>query len=226
MFQQLRGGLMERGGLSHPGERRGIMRFILLLAVLASLILIAANPSAAATDPVSKGSKMIGGQFLLSSSGGDLYEVNNKRVTLLEMNPYLGVFVSDGFNFGGTFAIRRYSSDDETNTSFGIGPRIAYFFRQGSRHEVRGSTYPFIGLAVMYKRITYDDADRESYDVTFSGFSFAFGGGLVYMFSRQVGISFEANYEIDNLDVDVDGYSDSESGDSFNVLAGIACFIY
>ena len=200
------------------------MRFLSSAIVVVSLLAVALPPIAAA-DPISKGSRMIGGTFSFSSSGGDLYEINNKRVTRLQMNPSLNVFVFDRFSLGGVLAIDRTSSDAATSMGFGIGPRIAYFFGQTGSTGVPGSVYPYIGFAILYTRQTYDPSGIAS-DLTISGYSFGFGCGLISMLSNEIGLSFELTYQIDSATVEYGGFEDSESGDSVNLTAGIACFLY
>jgi len=46
------------------------------------------------------------------------------------------------------------------------------------------------------------------------------------MLSNEIGLSFELTYQIDSATVEYGGFEDSESGDSVNLTAGIACLLY
>ena len=52
---------------------------------------------------------------------------------------------------------------------------------------------------------------------------FRFGGGILHMLSESVGLFGEAAYSIDNMKPEDE---DSESGNQFNIIAGLAFFLY
>lgn len=183
------------------------MRIRFVLAALAATFVVA--PSASAQDvgyPIGRGSLMLGGNVEFTNSGGE----GGDRYTYLVVNPSLGYFVSNGLLIGADLSLSSYPCGDITGgtcTSFGAGPRMAYFFgRPGA------TTFPFVGASIAFE--------------TGSGDYSAFGGGIsagaVFMVARNVGLSAEAFGQFLQIDVGAGSYT----GNNFGIRGGVVAFIY
>lgn len=189
-------------------------------AVTFTLVVVCGS-SFAGSFPTDKGSAMVAGGFVFSSAGGNLYEEDGDRSTLIQFNPAINYFVTPGFAVGGKLLFARMSLGDESSTIWGIGPAVMYFFGGNApKPTVKGTTYPYLGASFAYIHSTEDYGDE---DFSLSGTTIAFGGGIVHMLSKTVGLFGELNYQIDNLKPEE---GDSESGDKFNIGAGFTFFLY
>ena len=70
--------------------------------------------------PVDEGSKNLGGDFRISSSGGKFYADNNNRLTTTEIKPYFGYFFKDKIMIGGKLLMLRTSQKETFPNSMGI----------------------------------------------------------------------------------------------------------
>jgi len=168
------------------------------------------------------------GGFTYSSAGGDLYEDEGDRSNTIQFNPSASYFLIPNLAIGGKILYSRSSQGDYSNSQLAIGPHILYFFNLNSpQTTVKGSVYPYIGGGVYYTGLNYkydsDDSDDYNYDYKYTGTIISFGGGGLYMLSNTVGLFAEGSYQIDNIKPE-DG--DSESGNKFNIVAGISFFLY
>lgn len=193
----------------------------------APVMFVALNPGLtfaqdSAFDP---GSKIVAGSFAYSSACGDLYEDDDERLTTLQFTPSLSVFVSPGFAVGGKFLYARSSQDQESITSWGIGPQIIYYIGGNQpRESVRGATYPYLGVAFVFTKSTYESSFLgQTEDISTSGTAFSFGFGINHMLTESVGLFGEVDYQLDSMKPE-DG--DSVSGNKFNIVGGFAFFLY
>ena len=169
-----------------------------------------------------KGSKIIAGEFSFSSGGGDLYENSDgDRLTTIEMDTFISYFLTPGLALGANFLLIKTAQGDLSATAWGIGPRLMYFI--GGNKSIstgKGKIYPFLDAAFLYIKSTSKGA---SYELSSSRTRIKFGGGILHMLSESVGLFGEAAYNIDSEKPE-DG--DSERGNQFNIVAGLAFFLY
>jgi hypothetical protein len=181
-------------------------------------------------SPIDPGSNLIAPSFVLSSMGGELYEgEEGDRYNMFQVVGSGSRFVSRGFALGGKLLIERMWQGDVSMTSFAIGPSLAHFLGSPSEGAtVKGTTYPYFGMSFLYSRGSVDYSGQA--DVTTSGFMISFGGGIAYMLSRDIGLSWEFAYEIADITAEADypwgKEKHSASGDKINVAAGLIFFSY
>ena len=173
--------------------------------------------------PIDRGSSIVGGAFAFSSMGGDLYEAQGGRTTVAAASADLSYFVSPGVALGGVFALARTSVGSSTSLSWGIGPQGTLFIGAGSRPQIVGTIYPFFQIGVIYQR---GSSDEYYEDQDFSGTTISLGGGFVRMFSRDVGLSVEMTYDIDNMSFESYDGEYSESGNKIGIGIGLVFFRY
>lgn len=175
-----------------------------LLAAACAALLLA--PAAFAQDtgfPIQRGNIMIGGNFEFSSEG---QEDVDDRATVISVSPSLGYFIADGLMIGGSLSLNHASVGDNSFSSFGIGPEIAYFFGgPGAR------MYPYVGAGVAYI-VGSDD---------FSALGGEVDAGVVFMVARNVGLNAEAFGAFTSTDVG----DESATGNTFGVRGGVVAFI-
>lgn len=193
------------------------MRARLSLLVTFASIMLHATVTLAQESPIGKGSKMVDGAFLFSSMGGDLYEgPEGDRWTVMQFTPSYSQFIASGFAVGVTLLTERTSRGDWTSMSWGIGPKLQYFFGGTSATAIHGSTYPVIGTSFVYHYV--DPGSGSDY----SGTSLNFDAGLVYMLSNSVGISAKFQYAFETLTRED---HESVSGNHFDIMGGFAIFL-
>ena len=174
-----------------------MLRVLLLLSLTA--------PVAAQTGyPVQKGNVSLGGTASFSSSQFE----DSDRLTTLTLSPSALFFVADGLAVGGNASFIRASSDGDSSSSFGIGPRIAYYFGGPA-----SSVYPFVSAGVAY----------TSLNENLSALGGEVAGGAVFMLSRSVGLSGEAYFQAQSYSFD--GLDESLSGNEFGFRGGIVAFL-
>lgn len=179
----------------------------ILLTFIILLFFLSTQSFAQADYAVDKGSFIIGGSASFSSFGGDIR--GDDRVSIISINPLLGYFVIPNLAIGGTFSYTSYSWDDESNSSFGLGPSVAYFIG-----DQNSKTYPFIGGSFIY---TSDDDDYTKTD-------FRFTGGAAFMIAKNVAVTGSVYYMMESLKYE--GAEESISGNTFGIELGITAFVF
>lgn len=182
-----------------------------ILFVLAALFF--ASDAFAQEYAIDKGSYLLGGAISFTSQGGDIAGDSDERLTTLTINPNFAYFVTPGLALGADVLYTSTSFSGNSNTSVGIGPQLSYFFG-----GPESSTYPFINAGVNYTSLDIGE--------TVSGFGADFGGGIVFMVARNVGLTVQAFYQFSNLSADTDfGEFDLDSN-TFGVQGGVTAFIF
>lgn len=162
---------------------------------------------------IDRGSFVLGGTVSVTSNGGELFEnTEGDRLNSVLLNPFAMFFVTKGFAIGGDLFMEKASQGEESVTTLGIGPSVAYFFG-GPQSEV----YPFIGAGVEYANLSSTGFDA-------SGFGFNFGAGAAFMIATNVALTAQADYGV--LNFSVDQLDESFSGDRFGLRAGISAFLF
>jgi len=164
-------------------------------------------PSLFSADyPIDKGSVMIDGSGMFSSSGS---EDADDRLTEIMLNAGVSFFVIPNLSIGGNLTLEHASYGSETATLLGMGPKLAYYF--GDRDS---RTYPFVGAS-----LTYNGYSNHN---DYTAFFLNFGAGVVHMLNDYVALMGRGFFQLGFYDFDGEG----ETINSFGILAGIAAFIY
>lgn len=166
---------------------------------------------------VDKGAIVISGMASFSSWGGDLYEgSDSSRATIITLAPNIDYFVVKNIFIGGRILFESMSQGDYSLTTFGIGPQFGYAFGQKN-----SNIFPYLIAGVYYNTSTASNGT----DITFSGFDFKFGGGLMFTVAKHIGINIGASYNLVNRKSD-DAGAESESGDIIGLDVGISGLIF
>ncbi|HDS01412.1 MAG TPA: hypothetical protein ENO22_12605 [candidate division Zixibacteria bacterium] len=186
------------------------MKRVALLIV--SAILILALPLAAQDDgrpsyAVDRGSILAGGSAGFVSVGGDARA--DERISIFTFNPAVLYFAIPNVGVGGQLMFKRESTEGDTKTFYGAGPTAAYFF--GGEKSV---VFPFLSMSFIYGKKT------DEYTETVLRFT----GGTTYMLARNVGMTGEIFYLIENFDMESSDVS--VSGNTFGVAFGLSAFIF
>jgi len=202
------------------------MKKILYLSfvIVLGLNLSSAYAQNAAYD---RGSTIVIGSFAYSSAGGELFVAEpdeDGRITTLQINPSLSYFVAPGLAIGGKVLFQRTAQDDDSFTTWGLGPQILYFIGSNrAQSSVKGTTYPYLGATFAFLRSTAKSTFRGQTDKdSANGTVVAFGLGINHMLTDSASLFVEGAYELDHMS----GEGDSASGNKFNIVAGVAIFLY
>jgi len=173
-----------------------------------------------------KGSLNIAGTITFESRGGDLYEVydadlRERRVSVYTINPSFLYFVMPNLGIGAEILYDNVSMVDESLSIFSFGPRAAYFF--GSEGS---SSYPYLGGGISYANVGSDGT------ITMNRILYPEGSmiriipfmGVVFMFSKNVGMNIEVYAKIDSFKAG--GGDQSYQGDTVGLRVGFSGFLY
>ena len=133
-------------------------------------------------------------------------------------NPRVGYFVAPGFAITGNLSLSRQSANGATNTSYGAGPGVAYYFKRRP-----APIHPFIAASVLYTR------DRGSYQSTVQGahyFTWEGTGGLAALLARNVAVTGELFYTHQAESFSSSQYQVKTGTADYGARFGIAIFLY
>jgi hypothetical protein len=162
---------------------------IRVAALLLPLLALLTIPASAQSYAVDRGSVLVGGSAGWSSA--DTGDDSSGRFTTLLLNPSALYFVAPGLAMGGDATLVRYGRDDNSSTSVGVGPTIAYYFGGGPR-----PVYPFLSANIHYAR------GGLGTDGAYSTWNYSASAGAVAMLADAVGINGSLYFRNDRDDVD------------------------
>jgi hypothetical protein len=192
------------------------------IIILAMAMLLAASISSA-EGPVDKGSMIVGGEVSFTSQGGDLYENSDEDgVTTIAFMPNLSFFVAPSIAVGGEVIFQKFSQGDYSESAFGIGPTVAYFFNTDpTRTEIKGAVYPYVQVYFQYIKLSRDagDGDDEATMTAFGG-----KGGIMYMLTKHWAVNSNLYFQSESFKPD--GADDSVSGSTMGLSVGVTAFLF
>ncbi len=164
--------------------------------------------------PISKGTLSLNGNLSFSSQ---TYKDFNDNRNVLTLNPQIGYFLFPNFSLGASFQYNRTSNSNSSTTNWGIGPSFRYYFN--SKNII-----PFLSLGYLYaeSKISFNN-------LTTTGHSFIFSGGLDYFITKNVAMETVVSYSINNKRLS-DSYSAFVQSSvlkshTFNIGIGINLFL-
>lgn len=185
------------------------MKFMLISVILFLSVSILAQ------SPIAKGTINLNGSLSFSSQS---YEEGNDNRNILTLNPQIGYFFFDNISFGLLLSYNRISLGSFSNTNWGIGPSIRYYF------EVE-KVKPFVSIGYLYTETL-----NSSNDDKWKGNQFSFTGGIDYFITNNVALESSISYSINNdkLPESYKGLYNSldQKSNTFQVGVGINFFIY
>jgi hypothetical protein len=188
-----------------------------LTLVLASLLTVPLALSAQSSGPTSKGNALVGGTASFSRTTQDVGDDDDdESATSVQFSPDILYFVAPRFAIGGVLAWGRTSGGGSSSSSTTLGPEVRVFFA-----DPASRTQPYLGATVARVWSRYDTPFGEgSPNATSVGAT----AGVIWMVSRQVGISSEAFYlrtSQDNIPANAPDISVS----GFGLRFGFAAFL-
>ena len=151
--------------------------------------------------------------------GGDVYALfafsEGDNATVINITPSFGAFVTNGLLIGGDLQFQLVSGGGSSNTIFGIGPKIAYYFDPGGSNGRRSSFYPFVEGS--FSILSVEDS--------YNSVGFGVRGGVVLMISSSVGL--DLSMRINHMSISPEGrYSRSYGVTTLTLGAGVTSFIF
>jgi hypothetical protein len=153
------------------------MHGIRILLFSLAIIVTAASAVQAQSYATDRGSFILGGSTGLSSHRSvQQYDGqrHDYRFTYVYMAPRVQYFVRPGLALGGSLDLAHSRNRDDSATSYGVGPAIAFFFGEGER-----TLYPYVSAQTSYLRVSGRDTRQLGYGLA---------GGMLYMLTRTVGL--------------------------------------
>ena len=172
---------------------------------------------------VDKGANMFGITAAFINASGDLYQETSNAILVM---PSISHFLIRNFAVGGDLLLFRTVLRGKTSTTWGIGPKISYFFGgKGSK------TYPYLTTGFYYLRNDvaggvelFDNIDFLSRG-DISGTRFKIGAGTSWMIDQHLGLLAEISYNRDSLKPE-DGNIKAKSGNMVMVSVGLIGFTF
>jgi hypothetical protein len=165
-------------------------------ALFVAAVLVVSIVSVPAQAMVLKKTWILQGQASFSTASGDLYGDDSQ--TNIGLSPTVHYTIMDKFAVGGTLDFNSYSSGDVSNSSFGIGPSVRYYF--GGEVEKRMGTFnPYLGGGIFLKSWSWDNGQNSDSQ---SGSTIQVLGGVAFFLSNTVAVTPELSINLDSRDGD------------------------
>lgn len=191
------------------------MRKYFIFLLLFVFIFVA---SISGEEPTGKGNMVLSGGLNFYSASGDLHGSGS---TYIGISPSALYFIKSRIAVGGslTFSTTSYK-DNGSITSWGIGPSVAYFFKNKNNQDVVGSFLPFVELSVLFKT----NSSTNGYESSASGFNIPISGGFAYMVSQTASFFIKGYFSFDNMKSK--NAEKGLSGTVFGITVGLKFFNY
>lgn len=157
--------------------------------------------------PTDSGSITLSGCAYILSQGGDM--LGDDRSTVIRVNPSIGYFIIQNLAIGGTIDYYNISHSGDSNSSWGLGPKVSYYF--GNRNT---KLFPFISGSCSYTE-WIDNLSRTN---------FIFTAGIASMIAKNVAITGSVYYL--NESIKYEDESDSSSGNTIGLSFGVSVFVF
>lgn len=184
------------------------------LGVLAIAPLV--SSASAQSYAMDRGVWTVGGSASVTHSA---FGVNNGS-TAISLFPSVGYFVLPGFVVAATLQYVHSTGNgySSASTGFGAGPRLAYYFGNGS-----ASFHPYVAAAALV-----GSESRGFMGSTSSNgwWSWRGAGGIAFLLARNVAVTGEAFYGQIHYDLPDAVPSSSQTTDSFGLSFGLSLFLY
>ena len=188
------------------------------MIVLGVLAIAPVVPSASAQSwAMDRGVWTVGGTA--SVAHASTLGFDNGR-TAISLFPSVGYFVLPGFVVAATLQYVHSTGNgySSASTGFGAGPRLAYYFGNGS-----ASFHPYVAAAAL---IGSDSQRLLGTTGSHGWWSWRGAGGIAFLLARNVAVTGEAFYGQVHYDVSGAGESLSQTSASFGLSFGLSLFLY
>jgi hypothetical protein len=167
-------------------------KLLLLLAISAFL-----------SAQISQGTIQTGGAISFTSQSVD---GQDDALSTLTVNPVFGYFFNENFSAGVIVNLLRQSLGDQTNSVYGFGPELRYYF--GSDKMI-----PFLNAAFLLNSMSISGSNG---DISFK--TIRFGAGLDYFLTDAVAIEPAITFSMNSGD-------DIVKNSIFGVAVGFSIFL-
>ncbi|MFH1198065.1 MAG: opacity family porin [bacterium] len=156
------------------------------LFTLFVIIFFTNSSGSLAQDYAKKGALEIGGNvfFTMTTTVSNGESAENSTITF-GAEPYIGYFITNGFEIGLLPTFINSSYDEDSETVLGIFLAPAYVF------DLKSKVFPFIEARVGYNSVTFDDGNNSS---TSSGISFGGRAGVKVVLGKNALLNLAASY--------------------------------
>lgn len=152
--------------------------------------------------------------FTSMYSKSDDYESDKYKISILNLTPQIGVFISDGLLVGGQVSFQYLKEEEEDPIkSFGIGPFLRYYAPSNSTFN------PFVQANFNTGQISYYEDDKTNLTEYGAGIGGAFFLGTNTSFDLFIGYNHIISKEADSTD----GWKDVI--DTFGFGVGLSVFL-
>ncbi len=158
---------------------------------------------------VTQGSYSISGNISFSSM---TTENRSGSISEFTFNPSVGYFFIDNLFTGFSVLYHSISSGDYSNSNYGFGPSIRYFFDASDKLK------PFLGLGYYYSMVDSDD------DVTAN--TVILSGGIDLFVTKSFAIEGSVNYSTGVYDYPAGTYGDDPTIEVISIGLGVNYFIH
>lgn len=196
-----------------------------------ALLLLFAGCSAldAAKSPIDTGSFTVDGRIALSKYSGDATRYGSFESEFALTVAGSG-FVHRGLALGWQFSYSRKTNWYVEVTSYGLGPRVAYYILDDlTSKNTAERFFPYVAFAYQYVQndgiiyrvggYVYLPPTPPAQNVH----SLRYSCGLTYLATRDIGITGDLTYQQDLYDY---GQYGDKTGHGFSFSLGLACFFW
>ena len=185
------------------------MKWTNALTAVALFLFVPVAVLHAQTFALDRGSINIAGDAAFTSSGSSS-NGDDDRTTQFILTPTAHYFVIPGLAVGGDLVVSHFSRENNSSTTFGGGPSVAYYFGRGER-----KVYPFVSGSVTLLRTSFDNSFTNQ---STSSTGYRGSGGVLLLLSRSVGITGELFYQGQN--------SDNFDTNTYGLAFGVSAFVF
>jgi len=189
--------------------------------LLTAVLVLFAFSAMAAESPIDKGSMIVGGSAYFMTQSGDLYKVGDESPTTIAFMPEFGYFIAPSIMIGAMVHFENYKIGDSKQTFLAFGPMIAYYFNMNPT-QIKGAIYPYVKGMFMMGTEKYENGGTEKY----SGTQFGGKAGINFMLADHVALDFGVLFTSDSFKQKEPTETESVSGTTIQVGAGIQAFVF
>ena len=156
------------------------------LIVLVSLLSLPVVTSAQSTGPTARGNALVGGTASFTRATQTIAG-QDETTTFVEFSPHILYFVAPRVAIGGVLGYGRASNDESSSTSYTLGPEGRVFLA-----DAAAKAQPYLGASVAreWGKFESDFGSGKPKSTRYTAVA-----GVIWMVTRQVGLSSEAFYQ-------------------------------
>jgi outer membrane protein W len=195
------------------------MKQFIFLGVILALGTSVAVAQEFATD---KKTILLTGSAAFSSSGGDIYSVNDKRISELNLSATFDYFIARNILIGMPVTLhRQYIGDYNIESTLGVGPELGYVYG-----TAKSRVLPYAKVGYQYSVMSSENwLTSYYYGLIGNGIQtdLIFSLGMILLLQKHVGLNPQISYHFQRYDTDsyyygYYGYSLGSASQTGNIL--------